>query len=122
MRPARTLVVIALLLGIALPVGAALAQADHPDSWAVTGVSADDALNIRDVPSADSRTLGRIPPNAHGLKNLGCRRNEPSFEKWVKMSEEQRRDARLLWCRIEYHGTTGWVAGRFLRKDDQPKR
>jgi hypothetical protein len=90
--------------------------------WAVTGVAANDVLHLRDVPSADSKSLARIPPNAHRLKHLGCRRNQPPLEAWARMNETQRREALTQWCRVEYHGVQGWVAGRYLKKDDTPAR
>ena len=82
----------------------------------------DDVLHLRDVPSAESRSLAGIPPNAHGLKHLGCRRNELALEQWMRMTKEQRQAAQTLWCRVEYRGTQGWVAGRYLKKDDVPAR
>jgi hypothetical protein len=97
------------------------AQAPKPEFWSVTGVSSDDVLNIRDVPSADSRSLGGIPPHAHGVRNLGCRRNQLSLERWMNMSQSDRQDAQMLWCRVEYRGLQGWVAGRFLKADAAPK-
>jgi predicted Fe-S protein YdhL (DUF1289 family) len=112
--PIIVLVVAALLA----PCGAERAGAvDQQDFWAVTGVAAGDVLYLRDMPSADSRSLARIPPNARGLKHLGCRRNQPALEQWMRMSEEQRREAQTKWCRVEYRGKQGWVAGRYLKKD-----
>lgn len=113
---ARILIAMSILLGFG---GGAGAQ-DHPDYWAVTGVAADDTLNLRDVPSADSKSLARIPPRTRGLKNLGCRRNQPPLELWMRMSQKARRDARMLWCRVDYLGQQGWVAGRYLKKDAAP--
>lgn len=114
-----TFLAAALLLPMdPLGAGAALAQADPgagPKSWVVTGVAADDVLNMRDVPSADSRKVGSIPAHARGLGNLGCLRKHPSLEEWMGMSEAQRREANMLWCRVEYGGRQGWVAGRFLK-------
>ncbi|MBX9591549.1 MAG: SH3 domain-containing protein [Hyphomonadaceae bacterium] len=95
---------------------------DPPKSWAVTGVPANDVLHMRDVPSADSQSLARIPPNARGLKHLGCRRNQPPMELWARMSETARREALTQWCRVEYGGLQGWVAGRFLKPDNGPAR
>jgi hypothetical protein len=103
----------------------AIAQAveeDKVETWSVTGVGPRDVLNMRDVPSADSRILGSIPRDAHGLKGLGCLRAEPPLDVWMRMSKEQRRDAKLLWCRVEYRGKRGWVAGRFLKKEEGPPR
>jgi hypothetical protein len=90
---------------------------DSPQYWAVTGVAADDVLHLRDVPSADSRNLADIPPNAHGLKHLGCLKPEPSLDRWMTMTKEERANAKLEWCRVDYHGQQGWVAGRYLKPD-----
>jgi hypothetical protein len=109
------------LAALALLGGACAASAeDPPKSWAVTGVKANDVLHLRDVPSADSKSLARIPANARGLKHLGCRRNQPLMEVWVRMSEKARHEAMTQWCRIEYRGQQGWVAGRFLKPDNGP--
>jgi hypothetical protein len=113
---AHILIVLSIVLGSGNGAGA---QEDL-GYWAVTGVAADDALNLRDVPSADSKSLARIPPRTRGLKNLGCRRNQPPLELWMRMSQKARRAARMLWCRVDYLGQRGWVAGRYLRKDTAP--
>ena len=94
---------------------------EMPDFWAVTGVRSDDVLHLRDVPNADSKSLARIPFNARGLKHLGCRRNEMPFEDWVKLNKEARKSALMQWCRVEFKGQQGWVAGRFLKPDDTQK-
>jgi hypothetical protein len=95
---------------------------EMPAYWAVTGVRSNDVLHLRDVPSADSKSLAGIPFNAKGLKHLGCRRNEMPFEDWVKLNKEARRAALMQWCRVEYKGTQGWVAGRYLKPDDTQKQ
>jgi hypothetical protein len=94
---------------------------EMPAFWAVTGVRSDDVLHLRDVPSADSKSLAGIPFNAKGLKHLGCRRNEMPFEDWVKLNKEARKSALMQWCRVDYKGQQGWVAGRFLKPDDTQK-
>lgn len=91
--------------------------ADPPKFWAVTGVPADDVLNMRDVPHGDSKKLAGIPPNAHGLKHLGCIKPEPSLDRWMEMTDDEKKNAKLEWCRVEYHGQQGWVAARFLKPD-----
>jgi hypothetical protein len=106
-------------LALAGPTFVVAEESLTPHSWAVTGVRSDDVLHLRDVPSADSRSLARIPSNARGLKNLGCRRNQPPMDQWVRMSQEQRALALTRWCRVEYRGMQGWVAGRYLRSDDK---
>lgn len=107
---------ICVCLGMALAPSPA-AAGDPPKYWAVTGVSAGDVLNMRDVPHGDSRKLAGIPPNAHGLKHLGCLKPEPSLDRWMAMTEDEKKNAKLEWCRVEYQGRQGWVAARFLKPD-----
>lgn len=116
-RSASSRVVAVVLFAVFLVAVSARAE-DPPEFWAVTGVSAGDVLHLRDVPSADSKSLAQIPPNTRGLKHLGCRRNQPPLELWMRMNETARREALTQWCRVEYRGTQGWVAGRFLTKDN----
>ncbi|HYD14770.1 MAG TPA: hypothetical protein VEA77_00075 [Hyphomicrobium sp.] len=107
---------LALALSLSLP-GAAFAADDPPKFFAVTGVASDDTLNMRDVPHGDSKKLATIPPNERGLKNLGCLRPEPSLDRWMTMTEDEKKNAKLEWCRVDYHGKQGWVAARFLKPD-----
>lgn len=107
----------ALSLG-GLHLGASAADAaDEAQVFAVTGVAADDKLHMRDVPHGDSKILADIPPKARGLKGLGCIKPEPSFDRWADMTPEERANAKLEWCRVEYRGKQGWVASRFLKVD-----
>jgi hypothetical protein len=113
------------ILGLALPLSllAAPAHAQEyspdPPFWAVTGVRSDDVLHLRDMPSAESKSLAGIPPNAQGLTNLGCRRDPPSLDQWARMSKAQREVPTTQWCRVDYQGKQGWVAARYLRKDER---
>ena len=104
-------------IGLAVASFGVAAAQEMPEYWAVTGVASNDVLNLRDVPSADSKSLAGIPYNARGLKHLGCRRSEISFQDWVQLSKAQRAAANVEWCRVEYRGKQGWVAGRFLKPD-----
>lgn len=90
---------------------------DAPRFWAVTGVQSGDVLNLRDVPHGDSKKLAGIPPETRGLKHLGCITPEPSLDRWMIMTESERANAKLQWCRVEYRGIEGWVAARFLKPD-----
>jgi hypothetical protein len=108
-------------LGIAPP-SIAQEHAPSPPFWAVTGVRANDVLHLRDVPAAEAKSLAGIPPNARGLKNLGCRYSQPPLEQWMRMNKAQRELAVTQWCRVEYQGKQGWVAGRYLRKDEHSGR
>jgi hypothetical protein len=119
MRP-RFIVAVAVALSSAQGLAAAAQDEEvHaiPSFWAVTGVAPEDVLHLRDVPSADSKSLAGIPFNARGLKNFGCRRGELPFDQWARMNEAQRRAANTKWCRVEFRGKQGWVAGRFLKED-----
>ena len=114
----RTALYAAAGLALAAVIGpVSAADEEPPEFWAVTGVASDDVLHLRDVPSAESKSLARIPPNAHGLKHIGCRRNEVAFDQSVRMSDAARKAALTQWCRVEYRGQQGWVAGRYLKRD-----
>lgn len=121
-RTARSILGLGLLLGVLLPAQGRAQYSLDPPFWAVTGVRSDDVLHLRDVPSAESKSLADIPPNAHGLKNLGCRRDQPSLYDWMRMSKAQREVPPTQWCRVDYQGKQGWVAARYLRKDERTGR
>lgn len=107
-------------LTVALLVGKARAEADGPDFFRVTGVAAEDVLNIRDGAGAEHRKIGEIPPDGRGLRNLGCV-GGLSYAEWAEATEAERAAAaRTRWCRIEHDGVTGWVAARFLAEDTGP--
>jgi len=77
-----------------------------PDFWQVTGVAADDMLNIRKDASANGALVTRVA-NGTILRNLGC-----------KNSRGQR------WCRVEQAkepNTRGWVNGLYLREASGPR-
>ena len=119
-RLALVAVVPAIVVLLSLP-STARAEADGPDWWAVTGVSADDVLNMRAEASVSSRKIGEIPANGQGLRNLGCT-GVMSYAEWEKATEAERERAKHdKWCKIEYRGTTGWVAGRFLMEGGPPQ-
>jgi hypothetical protein len=124
MTRAALLVAAVAVCAAAFGPATSLAQeyAPNPPFWAVTGVRSDDVLHLRDVPSAESKSLAGIPPSAHGLKNLGCRQNHPPLEQWMRMSQAQRELAATQWCRVEYQGKEGWVAARYLKKDERAGR
>lgn len=110
------LIRLGIILLAGLSAAAAVAAASGPDAWDVTGVRADDVLNMHAEPNARSRTIAGIAPDAKGLKNLGCT-GLPTFEQWSRMSEAERvRSSRARWCKVGYQGKTGWVAGRFLKE------
>jgi hypothetical protein len=99
--------------------GAAQATADGPDHYRVRGVSPGHHLTLRAEPSTASAPLARIPSNATCLRSLGCQ-GGLTFEEFTTLSEEakRRREAENpRWCKVDFRGTVGWVAGRYLGED-----
>lgn len=110
----RVRVLAALALGLSS--GALLADADGPDFYAVQGVARGDVLNIRVEPDPHARKVGEIPPDGNCVRNLGCK-GGLTFQEFTELSpSEQKRlqSERPRWCKVEYQGVTGWVAGRYL--------
>lgn len=112
---------LALLLAVAWPV-AAHAEADGPDFYRSKGVAAGDTLAIRSAPSARAAKLGDIPPDGTCIRNLGCK-GGLSLREFTELSQAEQ--ARRLkrnprWCKVEYQGLTGWVAGRYLAEGGCP--
>lgn len=118
------------MLHIIILAFAAFAQEDGgPDHYVVRGVAKGDTLTLRAAPSASSAARERIPPNATCLRNLGCK-GGLTFQEFSTLSEaekKKRQAANPRWCKVEYKGKTGWVAGRYVaegactdppRKDD----
>lgn len=86
------------------PAGSGDAEASGPDWWAVTGVGAGDALNVREGPSINDRVVARVS-NGTVLRNGGC------------LGE-----GRSRWCKVSApdDSFTGWSSGRFLRESGAP--
>jgi hypothetical protein len=100
----------------ALCSGSALATADGPDHFSLRDVAAGDVLNIRAEPDAKARKVGEIPAGGQCIRNLGCQ-GGLSFQEFSSLSpaqQQQRLRVNPRWCRVEYRGATGWVAGRYL--------
>jgi uncharacterized protein YraI len=109
----------ALALAMAAP-AAALAEADGPDYYRVIDVRATSVLNVRAGPAVTTEKVGALSANARGLKNLGCE-CVMSFDEWASASADERAAARRTrWCRIEFGGLVGWVAGWHLAEDTGP--
>ncbi len=92
------------------------ATADGPDSYRVTGVAANDVLNLREKPSAQAKILAKIPPNAHKLENMvHCvgRKGETIPDSDAPPPESPR----PYWCKIKYKGIEDWVPIRYLREE-----
>jgi hypothetical protein len=117
----------AFLIGMAVwllipPLDAARAEADGPDHYRVQGVAANDTLKLRAAPNPKAAKVGAIPPHANCLRNLGCQ-GGLSFKEYSELTPAQQQE-RLRknprWCKVEYRGITGWVAGRFLAEGSCP--
>ncbi len=110
------------LAGLALASEKACAEADGPDFFRAIKVPAGDVLNIRSAPNPHAAKLGEIPPGGNCIRNLGCR-GGLSFREFNELSPAER--ARRLkmnprWCKVEYQGVTGWVAGSYLAEGGCP--
>ncbi len=88
-----------LCLGLLWP-GLAGAQV-LPALYDVAGVAGDDVLNIRVGPDADSAAMGSLPPDAKAVEV-------------VALSPDGK------WAQINAGEGAGWVALRFLHKQDRP--
>jgi heat shock protein HslJ len=92
----------------------ALAIADGPNYYSVTGVAASDVLNIRAAPATSGTLIGPMPSDSDGIANLGCV-GGLTYAEWEKATEVERAAAtKTRWCRVGYDRTIGWVAGWFL--------
>lgn len=67
----------------------------------VTGIRADDVLNVRSGPGTEYPILIEIPPNGFNV---------------MLDTEECRKMAgyAFAWCPVEYNGVAGWVSSGFL--------
>lgn len=63
-------------------------------TYRVIGVAANDVLNIRSAPNAESSIVQTIPPNGRGVHLVG--------------------DCTGQWCQVDYRGARGWVNRTFL--------
>jgi hypothetical protein len=107
------ILLVLILSGISL---AALATADGPDHYRVSGIPMDGHLPLRAAPGLQGAIVARIPAGATCLRNLGCQ-GGLSLEAFTTLSaDEQARRAKAnpRWCKVEYQGMVGWVQGEFL--------
>lgn len=111
-----------ILLGLValLWTQSAVAQLDGhgPDAWRVTGVAADDGLNIRMGPGTDYAVIGVFGPDARGLEMVTCVPYLPQGM-FMQLSEAERAALPSSWCLMQTSdfSKAGWVAQRFLEED-----
>jgi len=91
-RGTRVLLLLAVWIGMLAICGKASAQ----DTFRVTGVAADDVLNMRERPDANASVRGTIPPDGKNVRRIG------SCEEW---------------CQVSYGTKSGWVRKQFLRAE-----
>ena len=85
-----------LLVSVVFAVLATVTQAqDDPQLYSVTGVGAEDVLNLRSAPSASAPVVGTLPPTATGI-------------------EVTARTATRRWGRVNTAEGVAWAALRFL--------
>lgn len=88
----RTVFALTLALALASP-AAATQEYILPTLFDVTGVAADDVLNIRADPNATAPIIGTLAPDATRIEVVEERRN---------------------WARINTREGSGWVSARYL--------
>jgi hypothetical protein len=114
----NTILALIAAAAVTLTPGQATATADGPDFYQVTGVAASDALNIRAEPDSHAPKVGEIPFDGTCVRNLGCQ-GGLTFQEFTELTpqqKEKRLNENPRWCKVEYKGVTGWVAGRYLRE------
>ena len=94
------------ILGMILICWAGMASADTvapplPALYTVSGVAADDVLNIRVDPDGAAQIRGSLPPDGPAVEVTGFSREGN-------------------WARINHGEGAGWVALRFLTRDSTP--
>lgn len=116
-RRCGRIVAAALILATACPL--AHAEADGPDHYRLRNVAPAGSVSLRAEPSASSARIWRIPAGAACLRNMGCQ-GGLTFRELTTLSDApkaQRQRENPRWCKVEYRGTVGWVAGHDLAED-----
>ncbi|WP_417427320.1 hypothetical protein [Hoeflea sp.] len=110
----------AAALGLAFSALTVQAEIDGhgPDAWRITGVGADDVLNMRMGPGTHYLVIDQLAPDARKLEQITCvPLLIPSI--YHKLSDAQRADLPPRWClmRSSDFSKAGWVAQRFIMED-----
>jgi hypothetical protein len=104
----RLLQAVAISAALITPAGAT----SGPGCLTVVNVARNDVLNIRAQPSSESRIVGALIPQRHGILHLDgdCR---PKSASWGSR-----------WCPVTHYDgdgvTKGWVKARFVRDSECP--
>ena len=100
----QVLLTLLLTIALALPVRAEQAlpvSTNLPARFSVTGVAADDVLNIRAAPDPAAPILAELPPEATGVEVIA-------------LSDDG------AWALLPRPEGRGWASTRFLALDDDP--
>ena len=108
-----------ILLLVSIFSSAAIAEANGPDYWSVTGVASNDVLWMHTKPDHTSEKVGEIPHNGKCLDNLKCT-SDLSFVEFEKLSpaEKKQLSHKSKWCLVRYKDTEGWVSKKFLTEGE----
>lgn len=89
-----------------------------PDAWRVTGVAANDVLNVRMGPDTSYPVIATFAANERGLQQVTCVPLVPQAA-WLQMTQAQRNALPQAWClmRSADLSRSGWVAQRYLGED-----
>ncbi len=74
---------------------------DFPRLYQVTGVAADDVLNVREAPDASSAIIGGIAPDFMHIEVTAT-------------------SADMRWGQVNFHEFSGWVAMRYMQDMGNP--
>ncbi len=104
------------LIALASP---AFADADGPDAWQVTGVAANDVLNLRAGPGTEYPIKGALPPNARKVKADICVPTLTDGEYFALSEKDKDAIAGLQrWCHVTgAEGQRGWANMRYMAED-----
>jgi len=96
------------------------ATADGPDFYRAQVLPTGESLPLFAEARSGARVLLRVPSGASCLRNQGCS-GGLSLEEFSALDEVQktvRLKANPRWCKVEYQGVSGWIAGRFLSEGE----
>ena len=92
-------------------------------AWRVSGIAADDVLNVRAYPSSKSKILVGYPNGARLSMTGKCTGGKRLDEMQGQPAAKQRQAIRFNWCEawLDPAGNgnfrAGWVYGRYIRPD-----
>ncbi|SFP96306.1 SH3 domain-containing protein [Tranquillimonas alkanivorans] len=95
----------------------AIADADGPDAWRVTGVAREDVLNIRMGPGTEYPVIGALPPDARHLRAKTCT-PLATVAQYDTLSADERTALPARWCLVDGGSQgRGWVPQAYLAED-----